>query len=312
MNNPKVSVVIPLFNKGQYIARALDSVLAQTIQDFEVVIVDDGSTDNAEEIIKRYSDSRIRYISQQNSGVSIARNAGIKEARADIICFLDADDEYLPKFIETVLSLRDKHPQAGIYSTAYSIVETDGKEVCPNFIGIPPFPWEGILPNYFRSTLGAQPVTAITAAIPKTVLLGIGGFPVGVSFGEDLITWFRIAMKYPVAFSSYAGAIYYRDAVNRVSGLYTIADDYICIMQDVRESDTLSKENSDCIDMMMDKQYLSAAANCLILGDKDSARRYLSKVKTEFYFNKKRWWSFWASVPTTVLNIALSLRNLRF
>ncbi|MGI6022871.1 MAG: glycosyltransferase family 2 protein, partial [Methanoculleus sp.] len=93
---PEVSVVIPLYNKAPYIARALASVITQTCQGFEVIVIDDGSTDGGAEIVRRLDDTRIRVIRQENRGVSAARNRGIESARTDFIAFLDADDEWMP------------------------------------------------------------------------------------------------------------------------------------------------------------------------------------------------------------------------
>ncbi len=109
--NPEVSVVIPLYNKGLYIARALNSVLAQTFQDFEVILVDDGSTDDGAEVIGGVDDPRIQLIQQENLGVSAARNRGIEAARAELVAFLDADDEWLPCFLSKIIDLSDKYPE---------------------------------------------------------------------------------------------------------------------------------------------------------------------------------------------------------
>ena len=117
--NPFISIVIPLYNKEKFIARTLESVLAQTFKNFEVLIVNDGSTDSSVEVAKKYIDDRFRIINQKNSGVSAARNKGIKLARAKYIAFLDADDTWEPNFLSEIQRLIKKYPQAGLYGTGY-------------------------------------------------------------------------------------------------------------------------------------------------------------------------------------------------
>ena len=106
-----VSVVIPLYNKKNYIRRAIRSVMMQTIEDFEIIIIDDGSIDGSGDVVKTFLDSRIRLIRQENQGVSVARNNGVSNSRADFIAFLDADDEWLPRQLEDLLRLRKKYPE---------------------------------------------------------------------------------------------------------------------------------------------------------------------------------------------------------
>lgn len=96
-----ISVVIPLYNKEKQIANTLHSVLRQTFQNFEIVVVNDGSTDNSVQEVEKVNDIRIRIVHQNNAGVSAARNKGIEEARYDIIAFLDADDEWKAEYLET-------------------------------------------------------------------------------------------------------------------------------------------------------------------------------------------------------------------
>ena len=122
-SNPAVSVVIPLLNKASHISRALDSVFAQTVQDFEIIVVEGGSTDNSPEIVRGFRDPRIRLILQDKKrpGVSAARNIGIHESRSEFIAFLDADDEWRPRFLETIIRLRQRFPDAGLYATSYCL-----------------------------------------------------------------------------------------------------------------------------------------------------------------------------------------------
>jgi glycosyltransferase involved in cell wall biosynthesis len=104
----RVSVVVPLYNKARWIRRTLDSIAAQTLDDFEVIVIDDGSTDGGGELVARYPDPRIRMIRQANTGPGAARNRGIAEARAPLIAFLDADDEWLPSFLERNVARMDR------------------------------------------------------------------------------------------------------------------------------------------------------------------------------------------------------------
>jgi glycosyltransferase involved in cell wall biosynthesis len=107
----KVSVVVPLYNTENYVARAIDSVLAQTFQDFELIVVDDGSTDSGPDLVRKYQDPRVKYYSQSNRGPGAARNRGIKESTSPYVSFLDADDEWLPDFLQKYLEALMRNPE---------------------------------------------------------------------------------------------------------------------------------------------------------------------------------------------------------
>jgi glycosyltransferase involved in cell wall biosynthesis len=203
------SIVIPLYNKESTVERALRSILHQTVQDFEIVIVNDGSTDNGARVVKAIGDPRIRLIYQENQGVSAARNRGIAEAQYDLIAFLDADDEWLPKFLSTIRRMVDRYPDCGLYATRYFLRSPKGKQI-PAIVRGLPASFEGILGNYFLIAARSHPpvwTSAICAR--KEVLMQIGGFPVGVTLGEDLLTWARVAVKRAIAFSSHCCSVYY-------------------------------------------------------------------------------------------------------
>ena len=123
-----VSVVVPLYNKEKHIQRAIKSVLAQTYQAFELIIVDDGSTDDSFEAVSDITDPRIRIVRQENRGVSVTRNRGISESKSDWIAFLDADDEWLPGKLELQISLLDNY-QADFTSCNYINIDEQTREI---------------------------------------------------------------------------------------------------------------------------------------------------------------------------------------
>lgn len=117
MNN--ISVIIPLYNKAKYIRRALDSVLAQTFRDIEIIVVDDGSSDEGPAIVKSYHDNRIKIIRQRNAGPGVARNRGLTESTGSLVAFLDADDEWMPEFLEKCFTALKNNPDCDVAAAAY-------------------------------------------------------------------------------------------------------------------------------------------------------------------------------------------------
>jgi len=203
------SVVIPLYNKADTIERAIRSVLAQTEQNVELIVVDDGSTDNGSERVRAFCDPRIHLIRQPNGGVSAARNTGINAAKYEYITFLDADDEYLPDFLKTMKELIQDFPQAGIWGTNYWYVYPDGSKKLPIIRGLSS-DFRGVIPDYFAIAAKSAPIyCSISVCIRKTILQEIGGFPLGITSGEDLLTWARICAKYPAAYMNTSYAKYF-------------------------------------------------------------------------------------------------------
>lgn len=205
------SIVIPLYNKEKYVAKTIQSILSQTFQEFEIVIVDDGSTDQSVNEIKKINDDRIRIISQQNAGVSAARNRGIAEAKYDLITFLDADDLWEKDFLETIMNLQIKYPSCSIFAVNYKVLSNDGKMKTPLINGLPEDFKDGILQNYFKIASQSDPVIcSISLAVRKETIESIGGFPIGIRAGEDLLTWARLAARYDIAYSIEPKAVFNR------------------------------------------------------------------------------------------------------
>ena len=209
-----ISVIIPLYNKEGSIAQALDSVMAQECQDFEVIVVDDGSTDGGAAVVENYGDPRIRLVRQENAGVSAARNRGIEEARGEYVAFLDADDVWMPGFLSEIEALQREFPQCRAQATNY-VFNSNGVK-SPTILRKVPFCEErGVLVNYFEvASCSHPPVWTSAVCIERRLLLEIGGFPVGIKSGEDLLTWARVAVRTDWAYSMKEMAQYNFDQVS--------------------------------------------------------------------------------------------------
>jgi glycosyltransferase involved in cell wall biosynthesis len=194
-----ISVVIPAFNAGQFISRTINSVLAQTYTDYEIIVVDDGSSDNTADVVKSYG-SKIRYIHQENAGTTAARNTGIKAAVGDWIAFLDHDDEWLPQKLQLQQDLLRSNPMlvwaTGNYYRCLCEENRRATDCIPRKIerlqkG------KGYFDSYFSAfTSGAWGHTD-TMLIKRQVLEEAGLFRVGQLWAEDLDMWFRIACRWP-------------------------------------------------------------------------------------------------------------------
>jgi len=212
----KYSVVIPLYNKEQTIARAIESVLAQTHTDFELIVIDDGSTDGGAAAAEAYADERLRVIRQNNAGVSAARNTGIAAACYDYIGFLDADDAWMTGFLSSMQQLIETFPGAGAYSCCFESVEKDGSRRSHHAMQSELQSSRcALIKDYFESAMRSYLITSSSVVIPKQVFEKVGAFNPAIRRGEDRDMWRRIALEYPMAYLNEAQAVVYADAQNR-------------------------------------------------------------------------------------------------
>lgn len=210
VNSPLISVVMPLYNNVNEVRRAVHSVLLQSVSDFELIVVNDGSTDGGEKVARETNDGRIRVVDQENKGVSGARNRGVAEAGSEVIAFLDADDEWKSDFLETILRLQEKFSSCSVFATHYVYREMNGNTRSPILRRIPSGMWEGILNNYFEVAASSDPpVWSSAVAVRKAALLSVGGFPEGIAIGEDLLTWARMAVTHKIAYSKRPCAVFW-------------------------------------------------------------------------------------------------------
>ena len=215
----RISVVIPLYNKRAEVGRALMSVVEQSMAPREIIVVDDGSTDGSraivEQIMSEHPEAGIRLITQENSGVSAARNRGIGEAQGDYVALLDADDAWLTGYIAEICRLMEYYPDADAYSTAFKII--NGKESV-----VAPVPTvEGYI-NVAKEALdGRYPIIPSTATLRRSAVLGVGGFPEGMRIGEDQWLWMRMVQRGArFCFSPMVLVRYSRTASNRSASIY--------------------------------------------------------------------------------------------
>lgn len=185
---PKVSVIIPTYNRARYICRAVNSVLNQTITDHEIIIVDDGSTDNTKEVLAQY-DNRIVYLPQSNKGISASRNRGISAARGKYIAFLDSDDWWAPEKLAEQVKVLDANPKVGIVYSRMPIVNEKGKK-----LGTKP---AGVSGKNFKELLevwGDLPTSTVMTR--RECLDRVGVFDCTLPPVEDIDLWLRISQFY--------------------------------------------------------------------------------------------------------------------
>lgn len=306
-----VTVVIPLYNKEKHILRSVRSVLDQTVQSFEIVIVDDGSTDQGAAVVQGIPDPRIRLIRQENQGVSAARNHGVRESSHALIAFLDADDAWKPDFLETVLALHAKYPDAGAFATDYE-TSTGGSVKPVRHLAIPPHPWSGILPDFFASMLGQPPVWTSAVLVKRQVFEAIGGFQVGEVIAEDVDLWCRIALKYPIAYDTKVCATYYLDSENRcyVRGKKNKkANGYLKTLNGALKDTSLPSDRWHNISVLVEMVELGYATSLIFGKESREARKAMSTFHFVHLKKKKNLWYLLSYLPVRWLERLMDAKS---
>lgn len=213
------SVVIPLYNKEEYILRAVESVLAQNFKDFELIIIDDGSTDNSLAVLKGISDPRVTVIQQANQGVGLARNTGMAEAKYDWIALLDADDAWSTNHLSELAKIINTSSSLGMVATRVLEIDTNLYKIANS--KDEPSKIRSI--DYFlEASKEIGIVNSSSVAISKEAFNSVGGFS-DEKMGEDLEYWARVALSYPVAISDKTTCYYFRGGTGGIMESESVA-----------------------------------------------------------------------------------------
>lgn len=275
----KYSVVIPLYNKEHYIEKTLKSVLQQSFQDFEVLVIDDGSSDDSLAIAKLIVSDKIKIIQQKNQGVSVARNTGIQNAKGEYIAFLDADDEWKENYLATIEELTNEYPQSDIFVTAYAIQMGNGKVNFSTRLD----PEKGCLESYWLTLAkGYDFVWTSATTIRRGALIDAGCFKPGEKIGQDLDMWSRIAKKNPkVAYSSEICVNYNRaaEANARTRVKIAWAGAFLKDLEEELENPQRTSEEIKSIQKKYDKKMTAYIFTSLLAGEKKRAEKALKEWK---------------------------------
>ena len=311
------SVITPLYNKAAYVEKALQSLINQTFTEFEIIVIDDGSTDNSLNIVKQIiksSNHQINIIEQKNSGVSTARNNGVNTANYDYICFLDADDWWQPTFLAEMKRLIDDFPDAGIYGTGYFKVK-DCKNI-PAKIGVPANFERGYF-DYFQAYTDSMwmPLWTGAVCVPRNIFNEFKGFNSSLRMGEDFHLWARIALKYKTVLLNKPLAFYNQDVeqASRAAGrkLHKPENHFLFAAADLFEQE---KDNPKLKQLLDNLRVYGLYAYFLNKKTRQDAKNQLDKINwtkqsaKDFnrYYKTPVWWQ---KAVITLKIILLNMRN---
>ena len=282
----RISVVITLFNKELYIKNCLDSVLSQTHSDIDIIIVDDGSSDDSVKKLDEYDDDRITLYRQKNKGVSTARNVGIKKCSSNYVALIDADDEWLPNHLENLLHLVQTYPDANFWVSGYrksietaKLSEKPIQKIC--------------LETYLDYRLDNTSIAWTSAVLlNKGIFNKTNGFMPGVSHGEDQALWLEMCLHGFIGKSFLETAIYNIYDNSLSSKLVTCEEEDACILtikKILDENRVVSDQIKPKLMEFSNRYTLAHIVAALSLQQPSIAKRFLNlSHDTKIYRNRRR------------------------
>ena len=219
---PKVSIIIPTYNRAHYIGESVDSILAQTFKDYEIIVVDDGSTDNTREVLKKYGD-KVQYVYQNNAGPPAAMNTGVRKAKGEYYLILGDDDALMPDMVERQVEVLDKNPDAAFVCSGIHFVDADGEIYKTSRDG-------RARERSFKSLLFDNFVWHLTALVRRSVSEEMGHFDETLLTTHDHDLWIRMAIKYRFEYTDLPLAKFRRHPGNYSKTLGLHLKDHLTIL----------------------------------------------------------------------------------
>lgn len=269
---PFFSVVVPLYNKEKHIEKTVQSVLNQTFENFELIIVNDGSTDLGFEKLKTIKDNRIKLFERENFGASAARNFGIEKASATHIALLDADDLWQSDHLEEHYKSITKFPKAALYCNAYRLKLTNTFEHNASYI-LPKQNEICIVPNYFKASSIHPIAMTNTVVFKKKDFIEIGGFDPKIRSGQDLDLWIRFGLQKKIVFNPAITTCYDKTVEGSLS-----KGNYIKSKYQMFHSFRAEEKENTALKKYLDLNRFSLAIQCKYLNDTDSLKKLKSDI----------------------------------
>lgn len=282
----KFSVIIPVFNKAATLGRAIDSIYAQECKDYEIIIVNDGSTDNIKSVIDKYSD--LVVVNKKNGGVSSARNAGLDIAMGEYICFLDADDLWLNSHLTEMLNMINQFPSNEMFLTSH-YSDFKGKRFNSSNL------YSTSLSDVFESDnlfkllnlYGDGIIHTNSVCIKKTIIDKFNfRFDEDSKLGEDVDMWFRVALRTNVGISKKTTSLYQRDfSTATKNGMFTERWVFASRNDIIRNDPSILPERKNECLKMIDRNRLYTCREFILIGNIKEAKAVIKKVNYKSGFN---------------------------
>lgn len=298
---PKFSVVISVYNKGNFIKKTLESVFNQSITDYEVIIVNDASTDHSETVIQSVSQEKIIYFKlKKNKGAAAARNKAIQLATGDYIALLDGDDIWYPDYLKEINNLLQEFPTHSVFATAIDIEGQDGKRA--STYTFPNLENKKLLSiNYFEASYKNTALTSSTTVIKRNAFETIGNYDESIKSGQDTDLWIRIGLKYSIAFSTKSCATYTYAPISLYKSIGSVK-----FRPNFVKFEALEKENIP-LKKFLDLNRFSLAIRAKLWKEPKEAKFFIDRIDPASLSKKQQ---FLLHLPASIISLLFFVKRI--